>query len=81
MTLSSEQFEVIAEIADTRYDAIALYKTNWKGKCIALCLYASGTTSRSWGDALHMMARRYYFMEDGLTVCLPETEATVKQAR
>ncbi|SPO06378.1 uncharacterized protein DNG_09067 [Cephalotrichum gorgonifer] len=109
--LSEEEWQILAEIGDTMYDAVAFYKhraeaeTNstfaytgsnradsfrqcreilwaldmaWAGDASLRCVL---NFLRPFGGPIHLMMRRYRFVEDNLTVGKVETEEVVVQTR
>ncbi|KAK1975069.1 BcABA3 [Colletotrichum cereale] len=109
---TDEQFEILTEMGDTLYDAVAFYKHRAEGEtnstfaympedqrvtAFARCretLWALDVAwsrrpegpsvinfTRFFGGPIHMMMRRYRFIEEGLTVGTAETLKVVKQTR
>ncbi|KAJ7148454.1 BcABA3 [Mycena crocata] len=109
---SDDQFEILCEMGDTMYDAIAFYKHRSEGetsstfayvpddmriKAYRQCrevLWALDTAwarqlemqgvinfVRFFGGTIHMLTRRYRFVEEDLTIGRPETDAVVAQTR
>ncbi|KAL8387038.1 hypothetical protein RB595_010204 [Gaeumannomyces hyphopodioides] len=109
---SEEQFELLTEIGDTLYDAVAFYKHRSEGETNntfayvpeevrvrafsvarellwALDVAYAGKPEglplmnfvRFFGGPIHMMMRRYRFVEEDLTIGRPETDAIVAQTR
>ncbi|KAI8949053.1 hypothetical protein F4801DRAFT_426870 [Xylaria longipes] len=109
---TDEQFELLAEIGETLYDAVAFYKhrsegetnntfsyvpTNIRTKAFGVArevlwgldvAYACRPEGaplmnfvRFFGGPIHMMMRRYRFVEEGLTVGRPETDEVVDETR
>jgi hypothetical protein len=109
---SDAQFEVITEIGDTMYDAVAFFKHRAEGEtnntfayipselrtfafhqarellwALDLVFSKSGyfhhasNFIRFFGGPIHMMMRRYRFVEEGLTVGKAETDAVINEAR
>lgn len=110
--LTDEQFDLLAEIGDTMYDAISYFKHRSEGETNTTFAYAPADlrvaayrqcrevlwaldaawctrpetaciTSflRYFGGPLHMMMRRYRFVEEDLTVGREEDAGVVDQTR
>ncbi|OBR09538.1 hypothetical protein CH63R_08303 [Colletotrichum higginsianum IMI 349063] len=109
---TEEEFEILTEMGDTLYDAVAFYKHRAEGEtnstfaympedqrvtAFARCrevLWALDVAwarrregpsvinfTRFFGGPIHMMMRRYRFVEEGLTVGTAETLKVVNQTR
>ncbi|SER79320.1 hypothetical protein SAMN04487983_102269 [Streptomyces sp. yr375] len=109
---TEEQNQILTEICDAMYDAIAYHKHRAEGEICNTFAYADADlrhhTYRTYRDTLwnidahwadvperipvvnflrniagpiHMTMRRYRFVEDGLTIGIPETAEIVDQAR
>ncbi|KAK7989994.1 hypothetical protein PG989_010309 [Apiospora arundinis] len=109
---SDAEFELLAEIGDTLYDAVAFYKHRSEGETnstfgyvpaslrvdafrvaretlwavdVALARRPEGPILmnfvRFFGGPIHMMMRRYRFVEEDLTVGRTETSDVVAQTR
>jgi hypothetical protein len=109
---TEDEFQILGELGDTLYDAVAFHKHRAEGETNSTFAYV-GQESRkeayrrcrevlwaldvAWADSaahrcainflrpfggpIHMMMRRYRFVEDGLVVGKPETEDVVLQTR
>ncbi|KAJ6559528.1 hypothetical protein B0H19DRAFT_1288899 [Mycena capillaripes] len=106
------QFETLAEISITMYDAVAFYKHRSEGEVNSTFAYMPDNMRikafrqcrevlwaldaamahqrgflivanflRMFGGAIHMLMRRYRFIEENLTIGVPETEGVVSLAR
>lgn len=107
------EFEILSEIGDTMYDAVAFYKHRSEGETNSTFAYmpqsarveafrvarellwaldvawARNRTElqgvinfvRFFGGPIHMMMRRYRFVEEGLTVGKIETDNVINQTR
>jgi hypothetical protein len=109
---TEEQFDVLTEIGDTLYDAIAFYKHRAEGEtnntfaympedirvdAFRVCrelLWSLDTAYallpehqivmnfvRFFGGPIHMMMRRYRFVEETLSMGRPENQAVIQQTR
>ncbi|KAF4554383.1 Hypothetical protein D9617_4g001370 [Elsinoe fawcettii] len=109
---SEGQWEILAEIGDTMYDAIAFYKHRSEGETNSTFAYVPEDAriegsrraretlwaldvawrDERWGEVvvnflrffggpIHMMMRRYRFVEEGLTIGKPEDQDVVNQTR
>ncbi|KAL3419229.1 ABA 3 protein [Phlyctema vagabunda] len=109
---TDEQFEILTEIGDTLYDAVAFFKHRAEGEtnntfaympaqlriqafrqarqllwaldvawAVRQELQVVANFVRLLGGPIHMMMRRYRFVEDDLTIGIPETDDIVSQAR
>ncbi|TLS25786.1 hypothetical protein PpBr36_06879 [Pyricularia pennisetigena] len=109
---TDDQFELLTEIGDTLYDAVAFYKHRSEGETnntfayvpadmriqafrvaremlwaldVAYARKPGGAVLmnfiRFFGGPIHMMMRRYRFVEEDLTIGKPETAAVVAQTR
>jgi hypothetical protein len=109
---SEDEFQILTELGDTLYDAVAFYKHRAEGETNSTFAYAGSdirTESyrkcrevlwaldvawaqkpgyhcvvnflRYFGGPIHMMMRRYRFVEENLTIGRPETEHVVTQTR
>jgi hypothetical protein len=109
---SDEQFEILTEIGDTLYDAVAFFKHRSEGETNSTFAYMppglrvqafhqcremlwaldvawarrpelQGVINfvRFFGGPIHMMMRRYRFVEEGLTIGKPETDQVIDQTR
>ncbi len=109
---SEEEWQILAELGDGLYDAVAYYKHRAEGETNSTFAYAGGGARedafrkyrevlwaldvawahsparvcvvnflRYFGGPIHMMMRRYRFIEDGLMVGRPETDKVVAQTR
>ncbi|KAH8585702.1 BcABA3 [Bisporella sp. PMI_857] len=109
---TDEQFEILTEMGDTLYDAVAFYKHRSEGEtnssfaymppdqrtvAFARCrevLWALDVAwarnpegpavinfTRFFGGPIHMMMRRYRFVEEDLTIGTPETAHVVDETR
>ncbi|KAJ7668047.1 BcABA3 [Mycena rosella] len=109
---SDEQFDILSEMGDTMYDAVAFYKHRSEGETNSTFAYMPDDTRikafrqcrevlwaldvawarqndmqnvttflRLFGGPIHLMMRRYRFVEDDLTIGRPETEHVVSQTR
>ncbi|CAG8961692.1 hypothetical protein HYFRA_00006232 [Hymenoscyphus fraxineus] len=107
-----EKLQVLMEIAETLYDAVAFYKHRAEGEIHNTFGYIGSSLRvasfhrarevlwrfevawaripryqcvlnfiRNFGGPLHMTARRYRFVEDGLAIGKPETENVVHKTR
>jgi hypothetical protein len=107
-----EEWQVLAELGDTLYDAVAFHKHRAEGETHSTFSYVGGELRpeafrrcrellwaldvvwaqspphrcvlnflRPFGGPIHIMMRRYRFVEDNLTVGKPETEEVVVQTR
>lgn len=106
------EFEVLTELGDIMYDAVAFYKHRSEGETNNTFAYlppahrveafrvarellwaldvawaprpelqAVLNFIRLFGGPIHVMMRRYRFVEDGLMVGRPESDAVIKEAR
>jgi len=109
---TEDQFQVLTEMGDVLYDAVAFYKHRSEGEtnttfaymppdlrlkafhtarevlwafdvaCRRKDYHASVTNfTRFFGGPIHMMMRRYRFVEENLTIGCPEDEIVVDQTR
>ncbi|KAK3314879.1 hypothetical protein B0H66DRAFT_627644 [Apodospora peruviana] len=109
---SEDQFQILAEIAGTLYDAVAFFKHRAEGETNNTYAYVDPSLREdayrrarevlwaldvAWarsrghlhainfirlvGGPVHMMMRRYRFIEDGLVIGKPETDDVVDLAR
>jgi hypothetical protein len=109
---SESEFQILAELCDTLYDAVAYYKHRAEGETNSTFAYVGhdlrtecyrryrevlwdldtawahtpahrpvANFIRSFGGPIHMMMRRYRFVEDDLMVGRPETDHLVTQTR
>ncbi|TLD10184.1 hypothetical protein PgNI_05380 [Pyricularia grisea] len=109
---TDEQFELLTEIGDTLYDAVAFYKHRSEGETNNTFAYVPADIRiqafrvaremlwaldvayahkpegailinfiRFFGGPIHMMMRRYRFVEEDMTIGKPETAAVVAQTR
>ncbi|KAF5352160.1 hypothetical protein D9758_009192 [Tetrapyrgos nigripes] len=109
---TDDQFEMLSEIGDTLYDAVAFYKHRSEGEINNTFAYMPENLRinafrraretlwaldvawarkpelqsvinfvRFFGGPIHMMMRRYRFVEDDLIICKPETDHVVDQTR
>ncbi|KAJ4385999.1 Molybdenum cofactor sulfurase [Gnomoniopsis smithogilvyi] len=109
---TDDQFEILTELGDVLYDAVAFYKHRSEGETNSTFAYmppdlrlkafhearellwaldvawrrrdyhASVTNFiRFFGGPIHMMMRRYRFVEENLTIGKPEDENVVNQNR
>jgi hypothetical protein len=109
---TNEQFDILSEIGDTLYDAIAFYKHRSEGETnntfaympedmrtqsfhtAREVLWALDTAMarrpehsavlnfiRFFGGPIHMMMRRYRFVEENLMIGTPENDKVVEEAR
>ncbi|KAH7122020.1 hypothetical protein B0J13DRAFT_648154 [Dactylonectria estremocensis] len=109
---SDDELDILCEIGDTMYDAVAFYKHRSEGETNSTFAYVPEDARiqachvarellwaldvamarcpqhaiainfvRFFGGPLHMMMRRYRFVEDGLTIGNPESDAVVQQNR
>ncbi|MFI6515589.1 hypothetical protein ACIBF1_08540 [Spirillospora sp. NPDC050679] len=109
---SEEEFQLLTELGDALYDAVAYYKHRAEGETNNTFAYAGGDLRlecyrryrevlwaldtawaddaarrstvnflRYFGGPIHMMMRRYRFVEDGLVIGAPETDQVVDQTR
>jgi hypothetical protein len=109
---TEEQFEILTEIGDTLYDAVAFYKHRAEGetnstfaympedlriKAYSECREILWALDAAWarnpklvnvinfvrffGGPIHMMMRRYRFVEENLTIGKSETDKVVDQTR
>ncbi|KAJ6577895.1 hypothetical protein B0H19DRAFT_1370955 [Mycena capillaripes] len=92
---SEEQLEIFGEISIgiTLYDTVAFYKHRSEGECRevlwALDAAWAGHPSmlivpnvlRIFGGAIHMLMRPYRFVDENLTIGVPETEEVVSLTR
>ncbi|CAG8979763.1 hypothetical protein HYALB_00012400 [Hymenoscyphus albidus] len=107
-----EKLQILMEIAETHYDAVAFYKHRAEGEIHNTFGYIDSglrvasfhrtrevlwrfevawaripryqcvlNLIRNFGGPLHMTARRYRFVEDGLAIGKPETENVVHKTR
>ena len=107
-----DELQILAEIGDTLYDAIAFYKHRAEGETNSTFAYVALDLRedafrrcreilwaldvawarspahrcvinflRPFGGPIHMMMRRYRFVEDGLVIGKAETTAVVKETR
>jgi hypothetical protein len=106
------QFDILCEVGDTMYDAIAFYKHRAEGETNSTFAYLPESTRvdgfrlarellwaldtayahrpehqvvmnfvRFFGGPIHMLMRRYRFVEEQLTVGHPDDRAVVEQTR
>ncbi|ATZ52743.1 Bcaba3 [Botrytis cinerea B05.10] len=109
---TEDQFEILTEIGDTLYDAVAFYKHRAEGetnstfaympedlriKAYSECREILWALDAAWarnpklanvinfvrffGGPIHMMMRRYRFVEENLTIGKSETDKVVDQTR
>lgn len=109
---TDSQFDILCEIGDTMYDAVAFFKHRSEGETNSTFAYvpedqridafhqarqllwaldtamagrpghmAVTNFIRSFGGPIHMMMRRYRFVEEDLTVGKSETEEVINQTR
>ncbi|KAH7350290.1 BcABA3 [Pyrenochaeta sp. MPI-SDFR-AT-0127] len=109
---TDDQFEILTEIGDTLYDAVAFFKHRCEGETNSTFAYVPAglraqafqqcrellwaldvawacrpelqcvlNFTRFFGGPIHMMMRRYRFVEDGLTIGRPETKQIITQTR
>ncbi|RYP03581.1 hypothetical protein DL764_005042 [Monosporascus ibericus] len=109
---TDQQFELLSEIGDTLYDAVAFYKHRSEGETNSTFAYVPLDVRikafrvarevlwamdvayahkpegaplmnfvRFFGGPIHLMMRRYRFVEEDLTVGRPETDAVVTETR
>lgn len=109
---TEEQFEILSELGDTMYDAVAFYKHRSEGETNSTFAYMPEDLRikafreyreilwaldvawarkpefksvinfiRFFGGPIHMMMRRYRFVEDNMTIGSPETEHVLSQTR
>jgi len=109
---SDAQFEILTELADTLYDAVAFFKHRSEGETNSTFAYVPtdlrihafhqarevlwaldtcwakrpalrGVVNfiRNFGGPLHMVMRRYRFVEESLTIGRPESNKVIDQAR
>ncbi|KAK3356499.1 hypothetical protein B0T25DRAFT_497092 [Lasiosphaeria hispida] len=109
---NEDQLQILAELGDTLYDAVAFYKHRAEGETNSTFAYVSSELRESafrccreilwaldvawakspshrvvinflrpFGGPIHMMMRRYRFVEDGLVIGKPDTDHVVKQTR
>ncbi|KAM7197461.1 hypothetical protein V8F20_006606 [Naviculisporaceae sp. PSN 640] len=109
---TEDQFQILAEIAGTLYDAVAFFKHRAEGETNNTYAYVDPSLREdayrrarevlwaldvAWarspghlhainfirlvGGPVHMMMRRYRFIEDGLVIGKPETDDVVDLAR
>ncbi|KAF7557305.1 hypothetical protein G7Z17_g856 [Cylindrodendrum hubeiense] len=109
---SDDQFDILCEIGDTLYDAVAFYKHRSEGETNSTFAYVpedartrafhvarellwaldlamarrpehAAVTNfvRFFGGPIHMMMRRYRFVEDGLMIGKAEDDHVVQQTR
>jgi hypothetical protein len=108
---SEDEWEILAELGDTMYDAVAFHKHRAEGETNSTYAYAPPELRkesyrqcrevlwaldvawarhpelhvinflRFFGGPIHMMMRRYRFVEEDLTIGKPETEHVVAQTR
>ncbi|KAG7424304.1 hypothetical protein Forpi1262_v014319 [Fusarium oxysporum f. sp. raphani] len=107
-----EQLQLVAELSDTLYDAVAFYKHRAEGETNSTFGYVGSEMRvenyreyreilwaldvkwahdpakrcvlnfiRPFGGPIHMMTRRYRFVEDGLMIGRPETDQVVELTR
>ncbi|KAF2209117.1 hypothetical protein CERZMDRAFT_47699 [Cercospora zeae-maydis SCOH1-5] len=109
---SDEQLEVLTELCDCMYDAVAFFKHRAEGEISSTFAYVPSASrvavyaecrqllwaldvawrgdaarlhvinfARMFGGPIHMMMRRYRFVEEDLTIGKREDAVTVNQAR
>jgi hypothetical protein len=109
---SDEQFEILTEMGDTLYDAVAFYKHRSEGETNNTFAYMPSDLRvqafhqsretlwaldvawarkpgllivinflRFFGGPIHMMMRRYRFVQEGLTIGKAETDQVIDQTR
>ncbi|KAI9148339.1 Alpha-ionylideneethane synthase aba3 [Paramyrothecium foliicola] len=109
---SNDEFEVLAEIADTLYDSVAYYKHRSEGETNTTFAYVPAEARvksfrvareilwaldvfysrkregqvlmnfvRFFGGPIHMLCRRYRFVEEDLTIGKAEDATVVSQTR
>jgi len=109
---SDTEFEILTELADTLYDAVAFFKHRSEGEtnstfayvpselrihafhqaretlwaldaCWAMKPELRGVVNfiRNFGGPIHMVMRRYRFVEESLTIGRPETNKLIDEAR
>lgn len=109
---TDEQFEILTEMSDTLYDAVAFFKHRSEGETNNTFAYVPSELrthafhqcretlwaldvawsrkpelqcvlnfTRFFGGPIHMMMRRYRFVEENLTVGKPETDDIIDQTR
>ena len=109
---NEDQLQVIGELSDVLYDAVAFYKHRAEGETNNTFAYVDDKLRiesfrryrevlwaldvawaespphrcvlnflRPFGGPIHMMMRRYRFIEDGLMIGKPETSEVVRQTR
>ena len=109
---TDEQFEILTEIGDTLYDAVAFFKHRSEGETNSTFAYVPSELrvkafhqcreilwaldvawarrpelqgvinfTRFFGGPIHMMMRRYRFVEENLTIGKPETDHVIDQTR
>ena len=109
---NEDELQILAELGDTLYDAVAFHKHRAEGETNSTFAYVDDemrTESfrrcrevlwaldiawarspthrcvlnflRPFGGPIHMMMRRYRFVEDGLAIGKPETEYVIHQTR
>lgn len=109
---SDEEFNLLAEIGDTMYDAIAFYKHRAEGETNNTFAYVPQDLRveayrnarevlwafdvafarkpemqivtnfvRAFGGPIHMMMRRYRFVEEGLVIGKAEDDSVIQGAR
>ena len=110
--LTNEQFDTVAEIGNTMYDAVAFWRHRAEGETNNLFAYVPDDERvkayhtcrealwaldvawsaspamqvvtnflRSFGGPIHMMMRRYRFVEEALAIGKRETEHVIDQTR
>lgn len=107
------EFEILSEVGDTMYDAVAFYKHRSEGETNSTFAYMPSSARveafrvarellwaldvawarsrpelqgvinfvRFFGGPIHMMMRRYRFVEEGLTLGKIETDTVINQTR
>ncbi|EXL39376.1 hypothetical protein FOCG_18015 [Fusarium oxysporum f. sp. radicis-lycopersici 26381] len=112
MPFDEKQLQLVAELSDTLYDAVAFYKHRAEGETNSTFGYVGNEMRvenyrdyrdilwaldvtwaqdpakrcvlnfvRPFGGPIHMMTRRYRFVEDGLMIGRPETDQVVELTR
>jgi hypothetical protein len=109
---TEDEFQILSEVGDTLYDAVAFYKHRAEGETNSTFAYVDHELRheayrrcrellwdldvawaqspahrcvlnflRPFGGPIHMMMRRYRFVEDGLVIGKSETEDVIEQTR
>ncbi|KAL6242544.1 hypothetical protein RBB50_010684 [Rhinocladiella similis] len=104
---SDAQFEILTELADTLYDAVAFFKHRSEGETNSTFAYVPVELRvhieslwaldtcwamkpkhrhvvnfiRNIGGSIHMVVRRYRFVEENLTISSSETAKIIDEAR